>query len=247
LIIPIWINGLTVMTWDDIMNNNRVLALFDIDGTLVRGERCHYQAYVQAVKKFYDLDEDISGINYAGKTDPQILQEVLELGEIPKSDIEKKFQACLEYMVNYYQAHVHQENIKALGGVRELLGELENEEVLLGLATGNLEPIAHAKLNQAGINDYFSFGGFGSDSPQRPCLVKKAIERAQNLYGYQGDKIFIIGDTPRDVAAAKPFNLYTVAVATGQYSVPELEKCGADFVLENLEDVDGVLGIIIGK
>jgi len=229
------------------MDNNGILALFDIDGTLVQGARCHYQAFVHAVNKFYGMTEDISGINYAGKTDPQILQEVLEIGAVPESDIEKNFQACLEYMVSYYQAHVHHENIRALGGVRELLGELKNEEVLLGLTTGNLEPIAHAKLGRAGIDGYFSFGGFGSDSPQRPCLVKKALERARNLYGYQGDQVFIIGDTPRDVAAAKPFNLHTVAVATGRYSIPELEKTGADFVLENLEDVDGVLGIITGK
>ena len=70
------------------MDNNGILALFDIDGTLVQGARCHYQAFVHAVNKFYGMTEDISGINYAGKTDPQILQEVLEIGAVPESDIE---------------------------------------------------------------------------------------------------------------------------------------------------------------
>ena len=53
------------------MENYDILALFDIDGTLVRGARCHYQAFVQAVQKFYGMEEDISGINYAGKTSPR--------------------------------------------------------------------------------------------------------------------------------------------------------------------------------
>ncbi|BDZ67409.1 hypothetical protein [Methanobacterium ferruginis] len=62
------------------MVHNGILTLFDIDGTLVRGARCHYMAFVHAVSKFYGMEEDISGVNYAGKTDPQILREVLEIG-----------------------------------------------------------------------------------------------------------------------------------------------------------------------
>ncbi|MDI9434920.1 MAG: HAD family hydrolase [Euryarchaeota archaeon] len=221
-----------------------ILTLFDIDGTLVRGARCHYMAFVHAVSKFYGMEEDISGINYAGKTDPQILREVLEIGGIPDKVIEENFQDCLDYMVKDYLANVHRENVRALEGVSDLLKQLQNENVLLGLTTGNLEPIAYAKLGQVGIDGFFSFGGFGSDSPQRPCLVEKALERARKLHGYEGDQIFVIGDTPRDVEAAKPFNLYTIAVATGRYSTSELQKTGADFVLQNLKDVKQVMKII---
>jgi phosphoglycolate phosphatase len=226
------------------MAQNRILTLFDIDGTLVRGARCHYQAFVQAVQKFYSMEEDISGINYAGKTDPQILKEVLELGGLEETVITKNFQDCLEYMTLYYQKHVHKENIQVLGGVKELLKELKRENVLLGLTTGNLEPIAHAKLGRVGLDSYFPFGGFGSDSAERPGLVKKALERARDLHHYQGDRIFVIGDTPRDVAAAKPFHLSTLAVATGSYSKEDLGRTGADYVLEDLKDVDRVLEII---
>ncbi|NYT18364.1 MAG: HAD hydrolase-like protein [Methanobacteriales archaeon] len=226
------------------MERKGTLTLFDIDGTLVRGARCHYQAFVQAVDKYYQIREDISGINYAGKTDPQILREVLELGGIGENAIQKDFQACLKYMVGYYREHVHRENIMVLTGVEELLVQLQKEDVLLGLTTGNLEPIAYAKLGRVGLDNYFAFGGFGSDSEERPGLVKKALERARDLHHYQGDRIFVIGDTPRDVAAAKPFQLYTVAVATGSYSSQELSGCGADYVLEDLKDVDQVLEII---
>lgn len=226
------------------MDHKRILALFDIDGTLVRGARCHYQAFVRAVDKYYQMREDISGINYAGKTDPQILREVLKLGGVGEKAIQTDFKACLEYMTNYYQAHVHQENIQVLSGVKELLSQLQREEVLLGLTTGNLEPIAYAKLGRVGLDGYFPFGGFGSDSEQRPGLVKKALERARDLHHYQGDRVFVIGDTPRDVAAAKLFQLHTVAVATGSYSSLELAQSGADYVLEDLKDLDRILEII---
>ncbi len=96
------------------MEYNGILALFDIDGTLVRGARCHYQAFVESVKKFYGFEEDISGINYAGKTDPQILREVLELGGFSEEEIKRNFRNCQEYMVQYYLENVHKEHVRAL-------------------------------------------------------------------------------------------------------------------------------------
>jgi len=215
---------------------NSILALFDIDGTLVRGARCHYQAFVHAVGKFYGMKEDISGINYAGKTDPQILREVLELGKFKEETIKKNFQNCLDYMIQYYLENVHLENVKALDGAKNLLNLLEKEEVLLGLTTGNLEPIAYAKLNRAGLDEYFPFGGFGSDYAERSLLVKKAIKVARYEFNFNGDEIFVIGDTPRDVVAGKKAGAKTIGVATGRYSSEELIKSKVDFIMDDLTD-----------
>lgn len=226
------------------MDHNRILVLFDIDGTLVRGARCHYQAFLEAVKNFYSMQEDISGINYAGKTDPQILREVLELGGLQEDKIEQNFQDCLEFMASFYVKNVYQENILVLDGVNELLNELQREKVLLGLVTGNLEPIAYAKLGRVNLDGYFPFGGFGSDHYERSCLVKTALKRAHNYFGYKGNRVFVVGDTPRDVEAARISNLTTIAVATGRYCRKELEDCGADFVMQDLKDMDKVLEII---
>jgi phosphoglycolate phosphatase len=218
------------------MRNNRILTLFDIDGTLVRGARCHYQAFVQAVKRFYGFEEDISGINYAGKTDPQILREVLDMASIKEDNQNRNFQDCLNFMTRYYQKNVHRENIQVLMGVKEILPELQKQGVLLGLATGNLEPIAHAKLGRVGLDDYFPFGGFGSDYQDRTLLIKKALERAQKYFNYNGKEIFVVGDTPRDVVAGREAGAKTIGVATGRYSVAELEDCGANFVFKDLTD-----------
>lgn len=229
------------------MEYNGTLTLFDIDGTLVRGARCHYHAFLESIRKFYGFEEDISGINYAGKTDPQILREVLELGGFTEEEIEPNFKNCLKYMVQYYIKNVYKENVRALIGVNELLKELQKDKTLLGLVTGNLKPIAYAKLGKVGLDDYFSFGGFGSDSSKRYRLVKKALYLARNEYGYDGSSIFVIGDTPRDVEAAQVYELETIAVATGSYSVEELEKSGADFVFKDLSDKKRFLEILKGS
>ena len=226
------------------MVQNDVLMLFDIDGTLVQGAKSHYQAYIEAVKKFYGMEDYVHSVNAAGKSDKLILHEILTLGGLSTDEIQKNFQNCLDYMTDYYLKNVQYENIHVMDGTVELLEELQRKNVLLGLVTGNLEPIAHAKLGRAGLNGYFSFGGFGSDNADRSLMVKKALSIAKNHFGFKGDKIFVIGDTPRDIEAAQAYNLKTIAVATGMYSVKELEDCGADYVVENFKNRDKIMEIL---
>lgn len=226
------------------MIKNNILMLFDIDGTLVQGAKCHYQAYIEGVKKFYGLEDYVHSINAAGKSDKLILNEILTLGGLTTEEIQENFQDCLDFMTDYYLKNVQYENVRALDGTGELLEELKRKNVLLGLVTGNLEPIAYAKLGRAGLDDYFSFGGFGSDNADRSLMVKKALTIAKNQFGFEGDKIFVVGDTPRDVEAAHAYNLETIAVATGMYGIQELRDCGADHVIESFKNRDKILEIL---
>jgi phosphoglycolate phosphatase len=226
------------------MVQNNILMLFDIDGTLVQGAECHYKAYIEGVKKFYGMEDYVHSVNAAGKSDKLILQEILTLGGLTTAEIQKDFQNCLDFMADYYLKNVQCEDIHVFEGTVELLEELQRKNVLLGLVTGNLEPIAHAKLGRAGLDSYFSFGGFGSDNADRSLMVKKALNIAKNQFGFKGDKIFVVGDTPRDVEAAQAYNLKTIAVATGMYSVKELVDCGADYVVENFKNTDKIMEIL---
>lgn len=226
------------------MIQNNILMLFDIDGTLVQGAKCHYQAYIEGVKKFYGLEDYVHSINAAGKSDKLILNEILTLGGLTTEEIQENFQDCLDFMTDYYLKNVQYENVRALDGTGELLEELKRKNVLLGLVTGNLEPIAYAKLGRAGLDGYFSFGGFGSDNADRSLMVKKALTIAKNQFGFEGDKIFVVGDTPRDVEAAHAYNLETIAVATGMYGIQELRDCGADYVIESFKNRDKILEIL---
>ena len=226
------------------MAQNDILMLFDIDGTLVQGAKSHYQAYIEAVKKFYGMEDYVHSVNAAGKSDKLILREILTLGGLTTEEIQKDFQNCLDFMTDYYLKNVQYEDIHVFDGTIELLEELKRKNVLLGLVTGNLEPIAYAKLGKAGLDTYFSFGGFGSDNADRSLMVKKALSIAKNQRGFKGDKIFVVGDTPRDVEAAQAYNLKIIAVATGMYSVKELRDCGADYVIENFKNLDKILEIL---
>src|SRR5262245_65415355 len=117
----------------------------------------------------------------------------------------------VESILENYLTHLQQEvntsaTYRILPGIDEVLGELtERPDVLLGLATGNIERGARIKLERGNLNQYFAFGGFGSDSEDRTTLVRRAAEIGASRSGaaLSSSDVFVIGDTPRDIAAGR--------------------------------------------
>ena len=130
-------------------------------------------------------------------------------------------------------------------GVRELLKELAERNVLIGLVTGNLEPIARGKMELLGLSQYFKVGGFGSDDIKRVNLVRLAIKRAEESFNFQPDNnVFLFGDAPQDIKAAKEAGVKAIRVTTGVYSKEDLLRCDPDYILEDLTDTKRILNII---
>jgi phosphoglycolate phosphatase-like HAD superfamily hydrolase len=127
---------------------------------------------------------------------------------------------------------------KVLPGVEETLRRLTDAGFLLGLTTGGTEAAAHTKLERGGLNPFFSFGGYGSDSPDRTVLTRRAIERAGEILKRPVDpeRVLVVGDTPFDIEAAHAAGAVAVGVATGNHSEDDLRRAGADYVLGTLEE-----------
>jgi phosphoglycolate phosphatase len=123
-------------------------------------------------------------------------------------------------------------------GVEELLDQLIDQGYLLGLVTGNVEAAAHIKLARAGLNRFFSFGGYGSDSPDRTELTRRSLERGGIVAGAPLDPgaTVAVGDTPRDIEAGHGAGLRVIGVATGDYTVEGLRDAGADFAIPTLRE-----------
>jgi phosphoglycolate phosphatase-like HAD superfamily hydrolase len=134
--------------------------------------------------------------------------------------------------------------------VLALLTRLESAPgVVLGLLTGNLAQGAALKLRSGGIApERFRVGAYGSDAAHRPDLPPIAARRAETIFGRvpRGDEVVIIGDTPADVACGSGIEARALAVATGSFSVADLEACGPHAVFETLGDTDAVVEAILG-
>jgi phosphoglycolate phosphatase-like HAD superfamily hydrolase len=130
-------------------------------------------------------------------------------------------------------------------GVRQLLEELTpSDGVFLGLLTGNFEAGARIKLEHFDLWRYFRCGAFGDDAADRNALVPIAVERARARGLSVPGQIFVVGDTPHDIACALAVGAVPIGVATGGSTVDELRESGAEIVFESLADTRAVLNVL---
>jgi len=221
------------------------LATFDIDNTLVQSSAGHMASLILAIKDIYGLVTNIDVINHHGMTDQEIIIKILGKYDVDDKTIRSKIKKCMGRMQLQYTQIVQSENITILEGVFNLLTQLDQKGFLLGLVTGNLETIARAKLKKIGVNDFFKFGGFGSDHISRTDLVKIAIRRAGAQFDLDdNNQIFHFGDAPQDMRAAREAGVIPIGVTTGIFSVEELESAGAFQVVSDLRNADAIYDIL---
>ena len=217
------------------------LLLFDIDQTLVNTGGAGLRALDRACYKLFTLEKAMDGISPHGKTDPAIVREILRvrLGLASDPTVPDQIASTLEAYGGFLKEEVRTSpTYRVLPGILSLLGEMfPRKDVMLGLATGNIELGARIKLDRGDLNRYFTFGGFGSDSEDRTELVRRAAEKAADKNGapIAPSNTFVIGDTPLDIDAGKRAGFKTVGVATGSYSVEQLLTAGPTIAVQDLE------------
>ena len=227
------------------------VVLFDIDGTILWTDGAGRRAVQQALEDVFGAPVP-QGHEFDGKTDPQIVRELMQLAGVAHADIDGRLPHALERYVELLHGELGtlQDHDHVLPGIRELLDALEaRDDVLLGLLTGNVLPGAVAKLTAVGIDaTRFRIGAFGSDHAHRPELPAIARERAEVLLGRQipGSDVVVIGDTPADMRCGRGIGARAIGVANGRYSVADLRACDAAAVFADLSDTTAVVNEIMG-
>jgi phosphoglycolate phosphatase len=224
------------------------MVLFDIDKTLLVGSTFHYAALKNAISEVYGVENPKPVKNMQGMTDLKIICNILSQENMDLKTIKTGLDDCMRVMYKNFKDALEQKDLKVMDGVRQLLGNLKNLEIPMGLVTGNMENIAWLKLEKVGLKEYFKFGGFGDHTTKRSILVKMALESSEANVGsiYRGH-VFLIGDTPRDMVGGVKLGVRTIGVATGDFSQEELVLSGAEFILKDLKDTDKVLKIILNS
>jgi phosphoglycolate phosphatase-like HAD superfamily hydrolase len=227
------------------------LVLFDIDGTILLTAGAGRRAIVAAISEEVGDSSALHDVRFDGKTDPQIVAELLEAAGVRGPHQAGRVKALCARYVELLERELQRPTSRTtlMPGVLPLFDRLEGEKsVVLGLLTGNLSDGAALKLRSAGLDPTrFRVGAYGSDAAHRPDLPPIAARRAEAHFGRvpTGSEVVIIGDTPADITCGECIAARAVAVATGAYSVSDLEACGPHAVFENLSDTDRVLAAIL--
>ena len=224
------------------------LVLFDIDGTLLHSAGCGHAATRLAVADVFGTPGLIDEVNFAGKTDWQILLEALQPAGITPGHIRDNLSRYNRIVSETIRTIISDFPVKPCPGAPEVIARLRHRsDVLLGLVTGNMEGIASIKLHAAGYDPSdFKIGAFGSEGWKRAMLPPIAVERAQVLSGthFAGKQIVIIGDTPEDITCAGSVNGRAIAVATGPFKPDQLRLHHPDFLFDSMANVEDVLTAI---
>lgn len=214
------------------------LVLFDIDGTLIDTGGAGARSWTWAFERQFGREIDIAEHSTAGMTDPAIARATFRevMDREPTAEELNRLMAGYQAVLPDYVAS--SPDYRVLAGVRELLESLTHAGVLLGLTTGGLEAAAHAKLGRGQLNHFFPLGGYGSDSEDRTALTRVAVDRGRRMHDGRLDlaEVYVVGDTPLDIAAAEGVGAVSVGVASGRYGVDELRAAKADHVLASLAE-----------
>jgi phosphoglycolate phosphatase len=227
-----------------------VLVLWDIDYTLINAGSSSTQLYGVVFRKLFG--RELAGITpMAGRTDRAIVRQTLERAGVsdPQEHVEA-FLAELAAQAPGFRALVAERGQVLPGAAASLaaLARLGPAHAVQSVLTGNIRPLAEAKLGALGLTVHLDFdiGAYGDHHEIRAELVHLARRNAARDYGqdFAGQAAVVIGDTPLDVAAARAAGARAVAVATGASSVADL--AGADAVLADLTDTAAVLTALLG-
>ncbi len=220
--------------------------LFDVDGTLVSAGGAGRRAFERAVvDRCGSFDSTLRELRLDGMTDRLIVREVLRILERPFDDA--FCDALLDRYLDHLAEEIHGPGYTVLPGVIEALDALVSRRGLVALCTGNVEAGARIKLSRGGLERYFEWGasavyGFAADGEARERIVLAALGRASERLGrsVEPGEALVVGDTPRDVAAARQAGCPVLAVATGRYREADLRSAGADHVVPTLEHPDAI-------
>jgi phosphoglycolate phosphatase len=227
----------------------RRLVLFDIDGTLLSAGGVSSRAMVEALEGAFGTAGAAHEYDYSGKTDPQIVRDLMRGAGIAEERIDAGLGAVLAAYRARLEVCLRPEHVRAKPGVDAVVGALAGDpRVTLALLTGNIEPCARAKLAPLGLNRHFPFGAYGSDHEDRYRLPAVAVARARDHTGtaFSGGEVVIVGDSIHDVLCGQSLGVRAVAVATGRTSRARLELEKPHAILDDMSDTQSALDQILG-
>lgn len=227
------------------MTTDHKLLLFDIDGTLLTSGGAGERALRLGFRDRFGIDDDLSSVEIAGRTDSGIVREMLAAHRLPATP--ENIAAFLDGYLHHLAQEIPRTPGRLLPGILPLLDALQpRADIVLALLTGNLARGAEIKLRHYGVWHYFEFGAFADDHHDRNQLgpFAQARARAQRGIEFPPERIFVLGDTPHDIACARAIGAKAIAIATGRFSQADLAAHAPDFLFEDLGDLDAVLAAI---
>lgn len=197
------------------------IILFDIDGTLIKAGGAGMRALDHAVEAMTGSRKACASVQLQGATDKSNFVNAFAVGagrKPTKKELDRLTRAYVDRLPHEVRASLKAKTYSKVRGADKLLKKLSGrKDVMVGLGTGNLKEGAFIKMEPSGLLRHFAFGGYGCDSHHRSVVLQKAVKRAEKLARVRvgENQVFVIGDTHKDVEAAKEAGYHSAVVMDG--------------------------------
>lgn len=214
------------------------LIIFDLDQTLVNLFSVHDQAFHKTMEEIFGIKACYKKIDYVGKRIPDLIKEyalkegvTLQVIAMNIEEAERVYELNFAMKLRNAKKHI-------LPGALKLLEALGKKHKL-ALVTGDLKSIANIVLEKTGLVQYFSIVVTADDAPTRANMIKLAIKKAKKV-----SKVWVVGDSTRDIDAGKANNAKTIAVLTGAHNKKMLAAHKPRYIFKDLSATKRILEVI---
>ncbi|HMN96060.1 MAG TPA: haloacid dehalogenase-like hydrolase [Phycisphaerales bacterium] len=227
------------------------LAIFDIDGTLLRTSGVDDECYAAALQERFA----IGGIStdwgtYSHSTDGAILDDLIRerLGR-PSTDADAELHRSRFVELLERAARQTPERFSPTPGAADAIAGLVRHGWMSAIATGGWRRSALLKLSVAGIDVSDVPAAFADDCRSREGIIETAIRRALAATpeaaaadhlakpAPMAPRVVYVGDGPWDLRAARRLGIGFVGVGSGDVA-RRLRAAGAAEVLDRLDPVE---------
>ncbi|GLW21792.1 haloacid dehalogenase [Microbispora amethystogenes] len=224
------------------------LVLWNVDLTLVDVAIVTRDAYAAAFRMVTGRPL-VKLAPAAGRPDSEIVFETLAVNGIAVEDHHlPRFLDALAVCFAERRDRLTREG-RAMPGARDALKAVSRlDGVVQSVLTGTVKSNAVHKLKAFGLDKWIDFevGGYGEEVYPKATLLQVAQGRARERHGaaFTAGNTVLVGDSARDVQAARIGGAAMIAVASGRSTPAELHEAGADIVLPDLANPSEVVAAV---
>ncbi|MFI1765232.1 HAD family hydrolase [Streptomyces sp. NPDC020800] len=229
----------------------KTLVLFDVDRTLLYTGDIDRRVYRETFTDIVGRPPTALPARGTGTTMPLAVLELLRANHVPDRDVQAfagRIVAELPVRLAEYRDLLVADGVVLAGAEAALAAVHQTEHLVATVVTGNLQGSAETKLSALGLIKYLdtTIGGYASDNPHRPALVRIAQDRASAKHGgqYRRSNTVIVGDSLEDVRTGIEGGARVIAVASGTTTAHQLRAAGAQHVLPDLTCATSLLQLI---